>query len=336
MKRVLPVNTNERDVARRVLNAEADAIRSVIDRLDEAFDQAVMTIANATGMLVVAGVGKSGMIGHKISATFASIGTASHFVHPTEAVHGDLGRIRGDDVMLLLSYGGETDEVLALAALIRQDGVPVIAMTGRPDSHLARISDIHLNVGDMTEACPHNLAPTATTTAMLALGDALALAVSERKAFTAEDYKKRHPGGTLGRQMLGVTEIMRFKAGDNLPLIQDNVTIAAMLDQAAKVERRSGAVVLINEQGQLSGIFTDADLRRLLLKQGVAVLETPVAQVMTRQPQCLRDTQVVRDAVQLIREVRVDEIPVVDAQGKPVGLVDVQDLISLKLIASED
>lgn len=324
-------NPNLRTAA-NVLQAEADAVRSVIDHLDEAFVQAVELISKSKGMLVVAGVGKSGMIARKISATFASIGTPSHFVHPTEAAHGDLGRIRNDDLLLLLSYGGETDEVLALAAMVRQDGVKVMSMTGRPDSHLARISDIHLNVGDITEACPHKLAPTATTTAMLALGDALALTVSEHKAFTADDYKKRHPGGTLGRQMLGVTEIMRFKAGDNLPLIRDDLTISDMLEQASKVERRSGAVVLINQQGQLSGIFTDADLRRLLLKQGASVLQMPVAQAMTRQPQCLRDTQVVREAVQLIREVRVDEIPVVDADGKPVGLIDVQDLIALKLV----
>lgn len=322
--------------ATRILDAEANAVRSVVKHLDEAFEQAVKSIAESQGMLVVAGIGKSGFIGQKISATFASIGTPSHFVHPTEAAHGDLGRIRANDILLLMSYGGETEEVLALAAMVRQDGVKIISMTGRPDSHLAKISDIHLNVGDINEACPHNLAPTASTTAMLAFGDALALAVSEYKAFTAEDYKKRHPGGTLGRQMLGVTEIMRFKAGDNLPLIRDDVTIGTMLEQAANVERRSGAVVLIDEHGKLSGIFTDADLRRLLLKQGADALATSVASVMTRQPRCLKDSEVVRDAVQLVREVRVDEIPVVDEQNKPVGLVDVQDLISLKLIASDD
>lgn len=325
-----------RAAAERVLNAEADAVRSVIAHLDEQFDKAVETIANCKGMLVVAGIGKSGFIGQKLSATLASIGTPSHFIHPTEAVHGDLGRIREHDVVLLLSYGGETEEVLALAALVRQDGVPVISITGRPDSHLATISDVHLNVGDITEACPHNLAPTTSTTAMLALCDALALTVSEHKAFTAEDYRKRHPGGQLGRQMLSLAEIMRFKVGKNLPLLGDDLTVKEMLEQAAATKRRAGAVLFVDADGKLSGIFTDADLRRQLVEFGPAALERRVDAVMTRHPRHLRDSQPVRDAVQLVREVRVDEIPVVDDQGKPVGLVDVQDLISLKLIASED
>lgn len=324
-----------REVARRILTAEADAVRSVIDRLDESFDKAVELLAGCKGMVVIAGLGKSGFIGQKMSATLASIGTPSHFVHPTEAVHGDLGRIREHDVMILLSYGGETEEVLALAALVRQDGVPVIAITGRPDSHLASISDIHLNLGDITEACSHNLAPTASTTATLALGDALALAVSEHKAFSAEDYKKRHPGGQLGRQMLTLAEIMRFKAGENLPLLRDDLTVAQMLEQAAAVERRAGAVMLVDAAGTLSGIFTDADLRRLLVQRGPAVLELSMDSVMTHNPRRLRDTQHVRDAVQLVREVRVDEIPVVDDRNRPVGLVDVQDLVSLKLIRSD-
>lgn len=329
-----PAEQASRDAARRILFAEADAVRAVVDHLDKGFDQAVQMLAACEGMVVVGGVGKSGFVGQKISATLSSIGTPSHFVHPTEAMHGDLGRIRQNDIVLLLSYGGQTEEILALAALVRQDGVPVVAMTGKPQSHLASISDIHLNVGDITEACPHNLAPTASTTAMLALGDALALAVSERKAFTAEDYRKRHPGGQLGRQMLALPDIMRFEVGKNLPLVRDDRTVSQVLAEAAAEPRRAGAVLLVDAEGKLSGIFTDADLRRLMVQHGPDALNRPITEVMTRQPRHLTTQQFARDAVQLVREVRVDEIPVVDEAGRPVGLIDVQDLISLKLVES--
>lgn len=324
--------SESRAEAERILRAEAQAVLNVIPQLDESFDRAVELMANCAGMVVVSGLGKSGLIGTKISATFSSTGTPSHFLHPAEAMHGDLGRIRKSDVVLVLSYGGESEEVLALAALVRQDNVKVISITGKRDSHLARISDVHVCVGDVTEACPHNLAPTASTTAILALGDALALAVSARKAFTAEDFRKSHPGGALGRQMMPVREMLRFKAGDNLTLVRDDLSVQEVLTAAVSTGRRAGAVLLVDGEGRLSGIFTDADLRRLLTKLGTGVLNSPMRNVMTPHPRTLRDDAVVRDAVQLVREMRLDEIPIVDADNRPVGLLDVQDLIALKLI----
>ncbi len=330
-------STDALAVARRVLEAEARAVTNAIDQLGPTFEQAVDLVARTTGNVIVSGLGKSGLIARKISATLASTGTPSHDLHPADAMHGDLGRLRKDDLLILLSYGGETDEVLALAALARQDGVKTVAMTGKADCHLARICDLTLCVGDVAEACPHNLAPTASTTAMLALGDALAMAVSAQRSFSAEDFAKRHPGGQLGRQLMPIVEALRFKAGDNLPLIALGRTISEVLAEASNVTggpRRAGAVVIVDESGKLAGIFTDGDLRRLLANDGPAVLDQPIESVMTAQPTALPDNALVRDAVQIMRERRLDEIPVVDQAGKPVGLVDVQDLVAMRVVES--
>lgn len=305
-------------------------------RLGPDFDAAVELIVAKTGpgsgSVIVSGIGKSGLIGTKLAATFASTGTPSHFIHATEAAHGDLGRIRRGDVALLLSFGGQSEEVVALAALLRQDGTPVVSITGREDAHLARLATHALTVGPVDEACPNNLAPTSSTTAMLALGDALAMAVSEARRFTADDFRKSHPGGLLGKRMMPLTEVMRFRAGENLPLIAVGGTVGEALARAEDVARRAGALLLVDADGTLAGILTDADVRRRLVAAGAGVLERPVAEIMTRSPKRLRDTDLVRDAVQLVREVRLDEIPVVDADDRPVGLIDVQDLIALKVI----
>jgi len=324
--------SDARDMAERVLRAEAQAVLNVIEQLGESFDRAVELIADSPGTLIVSGMGKSGLIARKLTATLASTGTPSHDLHPAEAMHGDLGRIRKGDALLLLSYGGETDDVLALAALVRQDSVPVISITGGTDNHLAKISDVHLSVGDVTEACPHQLAPTASTTAMLALGDALALAVSERRAFSADDFKKRHPGGSLGRLMMPVTNVLRLKAGENLPLLDASDSVREVLAKTSAGGRRVGAVLLVDGGGQLAGIFTDGDLARLLVKEGAAALDRTIADVMTKNPATLPADALLRDAVQLVREKRLDEVPIVDGEGKPVGLIDVQDLVGLKVI----
>lgn len=326
-----PPVSPSRAVAEDVLRAEAEAVLGVVEQLGADFDRAVELVSACEGTVIVSGMGKSGIVASKISATLASTGTPSHFLHPTEAMHGDLGRIRAGDLVILLSYSGQTDDVLALAALLKQDGVPLIGMCGRAESHLAKLSDATLRVGDVTEACPLNLAPTASTTAMLALGDALALAVSHGRRFTEDEFRKRHPGGLLGRQMMRVTDVLRFRVGQNLQLVEEGRTIGQMLSEAAS-PRRAGAVLLVDAAGRLSGIFTDADLRRLLLREGADALQRPVESVMTRSPRRLRDDQVVRDAVQMVREHRLDEIPVVDADDRPVGLIDVQDLIALKVI----
>ncbi len=315
-----------------VLRAEADALAGVSAHLGDAFDRAVELVAGCTGSVIVTGIGKSGLIGAKISATLSSMGTPSHFLHSTEAAHGDLGRIRPTDVVLLLSYGGATDEVISLAAILRQDKVPTIAITKGDDTRLAKLADAPLSVGDVAEACPHNLAPTSSSTAMLAMGDALAMAVADARSFTADDFRRSHPGGSLGRKMLPLTEVMRFKAGENLPLVPASGTVREALARAEAEGRRAGAILLVNDAGALAGIMTDADVRRRLVSQGAGVLDQPVGSVMTRDPKRLLATDLVRDAVQLVREIRLDEIPVVDDGGKPVGLIDVQDLISLRVV----
>jgi len=250
-------------------------------------------------------------------------------------VHGDLGRVRRGDVVMLLSYSGETEEVVNLAAILKADDVPRLGISANDESTLARLCDVHLALGDVTEACPLNLAPTASTTAMLALGDALALAVSRRRNFREDDFHKHHPGGLLGVGLRKITEILRFRVGENMAVVQDHVTIReACLEAraAAKNQRRAGAIMLVDDAGCLSGIFTDGDLRRLVVDDPAA-LDRKIAQVMTPRPQHLTVDDLVRDAVRLVRERRVDEIPVLDHHGRPVGMVDVQDLIALKVVS---
>ena len=333
----MPVAANEetRFIA-EALEAEASSIRSIAERVRhdartaEDWTRAVELLSGCTGLVVVAGMGKSGLVGAKISATMASLGQPSHVVHPAEAVHGDLGRIRREDAALLLSYSGETEEVVNLALILKADGVRRIGISCRGDTSLAKACDAHLALGDIVEACPLRLAPTASTAAMLAVGDALALAVSRRREFTHDDFRRRHPGGLLGVGLKGITEVLRFRVGDNLPVVADTCSVQQAL-AAAGEGRRAGALMLVDAQGRLSGIFTDGDLRRNLNSHGVVVLQQPIASVMTRHPCTLPSDALVRDAVRLVRERRLDEIPVVDAAGHPIGLVDVQDLITMRV-----
>ena len=346
---------DEAQFAQQVLAAEAAAIQRI--KVDPTFHDAVDLILEATdeaqadrsaqkdqptaagkatgrGAVVVSGLGKSGLIGGKISATLASTGTPSHFLHPTEAMHGDLGRVRSDDVVLVLSFGGNTEEVVALATILRQDRVPVISIVGTADCDLGRLSTVCLCVGDVAEACPHNLAPTASTTAMLALGDALALAVGRRRRFGVDEFRKNHPGGMLGKQLMPIVQAMRVRAGQGLPVVVQNLTV----EQALKTDmdrtglRRAGALLVVDEAGRLTGIFTDSDLRRLLIQDSQRALTRAIRDVMTANPRRLTPESLVRDAVQLVREYRIDEVPVVDHDQKPLGLIDVQDLIALKVI----
>jgi len=327
--------------ARAVLDAEAGAIAAVA--LDGAFAASVSLLAERVGegkpgAAVVTGLGKSGLIGQKIAATLASTGTAAHFLHPAEALHGDLGRVRKGDVVIALSYGGSTQEVVTLATLLRQDAVPIIAITRSADSDLGRLATHTLELGDMAEACPHNLAPTATTTAMLAVGDALAMTVSRRRSFGVADFQKFHPGGNLGRLLTPVLDAVRFRVGDNLTPVTESHTIGQAYAQAKRDAegsrlRRPGALLVVDDAGVLAGVFTDGDLRRLVTDHpGQAVLEHRIGQHMTRDPKRLTDNALIRDAVQLVRELRIDEVPLVDSDGKPIALIDVQDLMALKVI----
>jgi arabinose-5-phosphate isomerase len=356
--RTIDIEQDQAAFAQQVLATEAAAIGRIV--IDGSFGQAVDLILAAgtpgaagvspepsgaavppvppgAGNVVVCGMGKSGLIGAKLSATFASTGTPSHFLHPTEAMHGDLGRVRRGDVVVVLSFGGNTEEVVALASLLKQDAAPMIAIVGKAQCDLGRLATVTLAIGDVTEACPLNLAPTASTTAMLSLGDALALAVSRRRNFSVEDFRRMHPGGGLGRQLMPVIEAMRFKAGDNLPLLRAEHTVEAAYAEAEQFAqasglRRSGALLIVDEAGKLTGIVTDGDLRTALIRSGSSAWAGPINNIMTHNPTTLLDDARVRDAVHVVREHRFDEIPIVNAVGEPVGLIDVQDLATLKVI----
>jgi arabinose-5-phosphate isomerase len=317
------------------LRAEAQAITRIAQELahnqGENWQGALDLLERCEGHVVVAGMGKSGQIGAKVSATFSSLGQPSHVLHPAEALHGDLGKIRRHDVVLLLSYSGHTEEVINLAAILKSDGVPRLGISCSHETELARLCDSHISVGDVTEACPLNLAPTASTTAMLAVGDALALALSRRRNFNENEFQKHHPGGMLGAGLRKITEALRFKVGQNLPVVAAHITVGEALQQT-RGDRRAGAVLIVDSNQRLAGIFTDGDLRRLIMRDDHATSRI-IRDVMTPRPQHLTVDDLVRDAVRLVRERRVDEIPVLDHDGKPVGLVDVQDLIAMKVVS---
>lgn len=331
-------NYSNQDFARQILDAEAQAIKQI--PVNDSFDSAVELVFKTAphSGVVTCGLGKSGIIARKLAATFASTGTPAHFLHPTEAVHGDLGRVRRGDVVLMLSFSGNTQELVDLATILRQDDIKIIAIVASQKCDLGRLASCTIELGGITEACPLGLAPTASTTAMLAIGDALALSVAKRRNFGADDFQRFHPGGGLGKQLTPVAKAMRFKAGHNLPLINTKATLNQAYQTAKTLAeqsglRRAGALVVVDKQGLLAGIFTDGDLRRLVFKQPTEnLLSQPIGAVMTQNPHKLKETDMVRSAVQLIREYRLDELPVVDAGNRPVGLIDVQDLVALKVI----
>lgn len=332
-------------LAREQLSLEARAVQNLSDRLGAkrsaesgAFLEAVELIsacASKGGTVLVSGLGKSGLIGSKIAATFASLGVPSHFIHPTEAAHGDLGNFRRHDVCIAISYSGETDELVNLGSLLRQDGTPVIAIcrgaSGDKKSALERVSTVTLALGEVAD--DHlSPAPMSSTTATLAIGDALALCVSRTLGVTEADFAKRHPGGALGELMKPVTDALRFVAGKNLHPQPDDLALSAALRAADKDGRRPGALLLVDRKsGKLTGLVTDGDLRRAVLKDA-ACLSRSVGEIMTKNPSTLRDTDRVRDAVRVVQQYRRDEIPVVDKDGKPVGLLDVQDLVTLRVV----
>lgn len=334
--------STEAEFIARAIQRQAEAVAKLADADPSAMSRAVALVvecADAGGTVLVSGVGKSGLIGAKISATLASLGIPSHSVHPTEAAHGDLGRFGPKDLCLALSYSGETDEVVNLAGILKQDGLPIIAIAKGSDasqSSLERLATVTLAIGPVTEGGePEHRAPTSSTAATLALGDVLALAAARRRRFTSEDFAKRHPGGALGGQLRPVVEMLRFKVGVDIEPVPEAVPVAdALVHAAARSGRRPGAMLVVDDTGSLSGIFTDGDLRRLVVKEP-ADLDRPIGELMTRTPRTLPDSAVLRDAVQLVREIRADEIPVVDADGKPVGILDVQDLITLRLVTDE-
>ena len=315
--------------AAEVIRIEAETISRLEDRLDERFSAAVDSILACEGQLVVTGMGKAGLVGQKISATLASTGTPSFFIHPAEALHGDLGRIRSQDMVLAISNSGETAEITRLLPVVRKIGSHVLAMTGRPDSSLGQLADCILDIGRVEEACPLKLAPTASTSAMLALGDALAMVVLSERGFEREDYARYHPAGSLGRKLLSVGEVMR--KGEELPLVPSGTAVTDVLIVTSKTKGRPGAALVVHDDGTLAGIFTDGDLRRLLEDGSPEKLGGAVDEFMGRDPKTLSPDERVEDAQRLLKANRIDQAPVVDATGRPVGLVDVQDLLAVDL-----
>ena len=317
------------EYAREVIRAEADAVLQLAGRLNGAFARAAEMVLACPGRVVVTGMGKPGFIAQKISATFASTGTPSLYLHPAEALHGDLGRLVPGDLVLALSNSGETDELVRLLPSIRRLGAPIIAVTGGPRNSLAEAADVVLEIGPVPEACPLGLAPTASTVALLAMGDALAMAVQHRRGFSPEQFASLHPGGALGRQLLRVRDVMR--TGARNPTVRFDLSLRETAAVMTRTEGRPGAASVVDAAGRLAGIFTDGDLRRLVQK-GEVDFERPVSAVMGKTPRTVRPDDLAQSAAEMMRATQVDQLPVVDEQGRPVGLLDVQDLLAARLL----
>ena len=319
------------EYARDVIRSEADAIRSVVPIVNDSFAKAVEMIYNCGGSVIVSGIGKAGIIGRKISATLASTGTPSHFLHPAEAVHGDLGRLRKDDIVIVLSYGGETDEIVRLINLVKQLEIKLIAITGQQDSTLCRHSNVVLCMGRMSEACPLGIAPSVSTACMLAVGDALAFTVMKARNFGVEDYVRFHPAGSLGARLMTVEQSMMFKRGEKLPIAEADNTVRQMLKKTGDIKRH-GAVMIVDRDGRLTGVITDADLRRLMTREGQRAFDFKVGDVMTTNCKKIRADALAAEATAVFHKYRIDELPVVDGDDRPVGLIDVQDIVTIKIV----
>ncbi len=315
-------------MAREVLEIEAKAVSDLVGRLDQGFAQAVALILNCRGRVVVGGIGKSGHIARKIASTLASTGTPAFFVHPAEASHGDLGMVTREDVFIALSNSGESDELLAIVPLLKRQGAKLIALSGNPQSSLAREADAHLYAGAEKEACPLNLAPTASTTAALALGDALAVAVMQAKGFTRDEFAASHPGGSLGRKLLThVRDVMR--AGKEAPGIRHTAT--AMEGMLEVSRGRMGMTAVLDDKGRVVGIFTDGDLRRSLEK-GVDLRAARIADIMTRGPRTIGPDKLAAEAVEIMERFKVNQLLVVDPDQKLLGALNMHDLFRAKVI----
>jgi arabinose-5-phosphate isomerase len=317
------------EYARAVIRAEAEAVAQLGARLNGGFARAVEMVLACPGRVVVTGMGKPGFIAQKISATFASTGTPSLYLHPAEALHGDLGRLVPGDLVLALSNSGETDELLRLLPAIRRLGAPIVAMTSGARNSLADQADVVLEIGPVPEACPLGLAPTASTVALLAIGDALAMAVQHKRGFSPEQFASLHPGGALGRQLLRVRDVMR--TGTRNPTVRWDLPLRDTAAVMTRTEGRPGAASVVDAQGRLIGIFTDGDLRRLV-QDGEMDFSRPVATVMGKSPRTVGPEDLATIAAEMMREIQVDQLPVVDSAGRPVGLLDVQDLLAARLL----
>jgi arabinose-5-phosphate isomerase len=316
------------ELARRVLAIEADAVRALIARIDDNFLAAVSLILERRGRVVVSGIGKSGHIARKVASTLASTGTPAYFVHPAEASHGDLGMVQAEDVFIGISHSGESEELLAIVPLIKRQGAKLIALTGSAHSTLAREADVHLDAGVAQEACPLNLAPTASTTAALALGDALAVALLDARGFSADDFARSHPGGTLGRRLLThVSDVMR--RGADVPRVPDTASLRQAVLEMSR--GRMGMTAVVDSDERLCGIFTDGDLRRTLDRVSDFGAAT-VREVMTSAPRTIRQEALAVEAVQLMERHNINQLLVVDERQRVIGALNMHDLFRAKVI----
>jgi arabinose-5-phosphate isomerase len=315
------------DLARKVLRTEAAAILSLVDRLDGDFDRAVQLLFECRGRVVVTGMGKSGIICRKIAATLSSTGTAAFFLHPAEAIHGDLGALRDDDVVLAMSYSGETEELIRLLESLRRIGAKLIALTGNPASTLARAADVILNCGIAEEACPMNLAPTASTTAALALGDALAMTLSVRKGFREEDFASLHPGGKLGRRLMRVEQAMH--ADDAAPIVRTTTRMADVFHEMSS--KRLGMTCVVDGDQRLVGVFTDGDLRRLMTRHS-DVLSLTAGDAMTPRPITIDRQLLAVEALKIMETHKITSVVVVNQDGGVDGVVHLHDLWRTQMI----
>jgi len=316
------------ELARQVLDIEADAIRALKDRIDGSFLAALDLILASKGRVVVSGIGKSGHIARKMASTLASTGTPAYFVHAAEAGHGDLGMVRPEDVFICISHSGESAELVAIVPIVKRQGAKLIAITGQPDSTLAREADVHLDAGVAKEACSLNLAPTASTTAALALGDALAVALLDARGFSEADFALSHPGGSLGRKLLThVFDVMR--TGNEIPSVPLRATLSEAIFEITR--KRLGMTAVIGEDGKVAGIFTDGDLRRTV--EHVADLKSAkVAEVMTKAPQTIQPQSLAVEAVELMERRKMNQLLVVDDRGTLVGALNMHDLFRAKVV----
>ena len=316
------------ELARRVLTIEADAVRALIARLDERFLAAVSLILACKGRVIVSGIGKSGHVARKIASTMSSTGTPAYFVHPAEASHGDLGMIQRDDVFIAISYSGETDELLQIVPLVKRQGAKLVVMCSNAQSSLGREADVFLDARVEQEACPLNLAPTASTTAALALGDALAVSLLDARGFSPDDFARSHPGGSLGRKLLThVSDVMR--TGERIPMVRSGTM---MIEAVLEITRKGmGMTAVVDGEGRLIGLFTDGDLRRALERHADS-RSTLVDSVMTREPRAIRPEALAVEAVEIMERRKSTQMPVVDERGRLVGALNIHDLFHAKIL----
>jgi arabinose-5-phosphate isomerase len=330
--------TDDQDIlagARELLAAEAQALSMLEKSLDGDFVKAARLLAACKGRVITTGIGKAGIIARKIGATLASTGTPADFLHPAEALHGDLGRVVRDDVVIALSNSGTTEEILRLVGPLRDVGVSLVAITADSGSPLAQHADVVLAYGEVTEVCPLGLAPTTSTTVMLALGDALAMEVLKLREFSTEEFARFHPGGNLGRSLMKVEEVMR--KGDSLPLVRSGASLAEAVEAMTTTPGRPGSVLVVGSDGRFKGFYTDGDLRRCLLTAqetgNFDMMIRPIDDVMTINPVTIGPRELVANGLRMLRERQIDQLGVVDEHGKTVGLLDIQDLLNMRVLS---